>query len=131
MKKTTEARLMKIPVVNALVKIAKRIRFPGFEGLTLYELLETYITGLAKGAFSFRASAIAFSFFMSVFPFILFVLNLIPFIKIKNFQTELLSFLYEFLPPQTAEVFVPVMADIAENPRGSLLSFTLILAIFL
>lgn len=131
MSNNAEDKLLKIPVLGALIRISKRIKLPGFEGLSLYELLQSYIFGLGKGAFSFRASAIAFSFFMALFPFILFVLNLIPFIKINNFQTEFLAFINEFLPPQTAEVFIPVMTDIAQNPRGNLLSFTLILAIFL
>lgn len=131
MSNNAEDKLLKIPVLGALNRISKRIKLPGFEGLSLYELLQSYIFGLGKGAFSFRASAIAFSFFMAIFPFILFVLNLIPFIKIKDFQTEFLVFINEFLPPQTAEVFIPVMTDIAKNPRGNLLSFTLILAIFL
>lgn len=131
MSETQEESLQKIPVLGALIRISQRIKLPGLNGLSLYELLKTYIIGLGRGAFSFRASAIAFSFFMAIFPFILFVLNLLPFIKIRNFQTEFLLFINEFLPPQTADVFVPIIIDITNNPRGNLLSFTLILAIFL
>lgn len=122
---------MKIPVLRNLVKYGKTIKLPGFEGLSLYNLLETYVVGIAKGTFSSRAGAIAFSFFMALFPFILFILNLIPYIKIKNFQEEFLRLINELLPPQTAEFFEPVLFDIAANPRGSLLSFTLLLALFL
>lgn len=131
MSKNIEESLSKIPVINVLVAITKKINLPGFEGFTLYDLLETYIIGIAKGTFSSRAGAIAFSFFMALFPFILFVLNLIPYVRIENFQEEFLLLIDELLPPQTAEFFHPIMQDIASNPRGSLLSFTLILAIFL
>lgn len=126
-----EKGLMKIPILSNFVLVVKNIKLPGFQGLSLYDLLETYIVGIAKGAFSARAGAIAFSFFMALFPFILFVLNLIPYINITNFQEEFLRLIDELLPPQTAEVFLPIMNDIASNPRGNLLSFTLILAIFL
>ncbi len=131
MTKSIEETLLKIPILKYLVILSKRILLPGFEGLSLYDLLETYIYGIAKGTFSSRAGAIAFSFFMALFPFILFVLNLIPFIKINNFQDEFLKLIEELLPPQTADFFYPVMLDIAANPRSNLLSFTLILAIFL
>ncbi|MCR9181836.1 MAG: YihY/virulence factor BrkB family protein [Flavobacteriaceae bacterium] len=131
MSEEIEEGLMKIPVLRNLVKFGKTIKLPGFEGLSLYDLLETYVVGIAKGTFSARAGAIAFSFFMALFPFILFVLNLIPYVKINNFQEEFLRLIDELLPPQTAEFFQPVLQDIAANPRGSLLSFTLILAIFL
>ncbi|WP_339610847.1 YihY/virulence factor BrkB family protein [uncultured Planktosalinus sp.] len=126
-----EKSLLKIPLLRNLVMVGKRIKLPGFEGLSLYDLLETYIVGIAKGTFSARAGAIAFSFFMALFPFILFVLNLIPYIQIQNFQEEFLRLIDELLPPQTAEFFHPILLDIAANPRGSLLSFTLLLAIFL
>lgn len=126
-----EEKLLKIPVLGAVIRYAKRIILPGFEGLSLYDILETYIVGIGKGTFSSRASSIAFSFFMALFPFILFVLNLIPYVKVSNFQEEFLRLIEELLPAQTAEFFYPIMLDIAANPRGDLLSFTLLLVIFL
>lgn len=131
MTKSIEDALEKVPIIGWLVKCAKKISLPGIREFSLYDLLETYIVGIARGTFSSRAGGIAFSFFMAIFPFILFVLNLIPYIKIENFQEEFLLLIDELLPPQTAEFFQPIMDDIATNPRGSLLSFTLILAIFL
>lgn len=131
MTKSIEESLSKIPVVNKLVEFTKKISLPGIIEFSLYDLLETYIVGIAKGTFSSRAGGIAFSFFMAIFPFILFVLNLIPYVRIKNFQQEFLMLIDELLPPQTAEFFHPILLDIAANPRGSLLSLTLILAIFL
>lgn len=131
MTKSIEESLSKIPIINKLVEFAKKISLPGIDEFSLYDLLETYIVGIAKGTFSSRAGGIAFSFFMAIFPFILFVLNLIPYVRIKNFQQEFLLLIDELLPPQTAEFFHPILLDIAANPRGSLLSFTLILAIFL
>ncbi len=131
MSEEIEESLMKIPVLRSLVKFGKSIKLPGIDGLSLYDLMETYIVGIGKGTFSHRAGAIAFSFFMALFPFILFVLNLIPYIRIENFQEEFLRLIQELLPAQTADFFYPIMLDIAANPRGSLLSFTLLLSIFL
>lgn len=131
MTKNIEDALEKVPIIGWLVKGAKKVSLPGIREFSLYDLLETYIVGIAKGTFSSRAGAIAFSFFMAIFPFILFVLNLLPYVRIRNFQREFLMLIDELLPPQTAEFFQPIMLDIVANPRGSLLSFTLILAIFL
>ena len=74
MTKPLEEKLKKIPIVNVLVRFFKRTKLPGLEGLTFYDLLELYITGIVKGALTSRASAIAFSFFMALFPFLLFIL---------------------------------------------------------
>ena len=86
MSEEIEIKLNKIPVVKQLVTFTKAIKLKSLEGMSLYDILEMYITGIFKGAFSYRASSIAFSFFMALFPFALFILNLIPFIPLENFQ---------------------------------------------
>ena len=124
-------KLKTIPFLLPVVKCAKEVTLPGFEGLSLYDFWEMYAIGILKGTFATRASAIAFSFFMALFPFFLFVLNLIPYVPINGFQSDFLSFINNLLPPQTQEFFDPILLDIAANQRGGLLSFTLIFAIFL
>lgn len=121
-----------IPIVRSLIKLSRRIKLPGFEGLSVFDLLEMYGRGIVNGAFSSRASSIAFSFFVALFPFLLFMLNLIPIIPIDGFQTTFIDFIEELLPPQTAEYFYPIIADIAVNSRGGgLLSFVFFLSLFL
>ena len=132
MSEQVEKRLSRIPLVNWLVKALKAIVLPGFEGLSLYDLLETYAVGIIQGTFSSRASSIAYSFFAAFFPFLLFILNLIPYIQfIDNFQRRFLDLIEGLLPPQTQEFFYPVIEDIALNPRSDLLSFTFVLTLFL
>ena len=70
MSREIEDKLDKIPIINWLVRLLKRIKLPGFEGLSFYDFIEMYIIGIVKGALSTRASAIAFSFFMALFPVI-------------------------------------------------------------
>lgn len=124
-------KLITIKFLLPVVKWAKTVIIPGFEGLSLYDFWELYAVGILQGTFATRASAIAYSFFMALFPFFLFILNLIPYVPIDGFQTELLGFIDKLLPPQTQEFFEPILLDIAANPRAGLLSFTLIFAIFL
>jgi membrane protein len=126
-----EKELSKIPVIKTVIFFLNKISLPGFKGLSLYHLLETYVVGIIKGTFGSRASSIAYSFFIALFPFLLFMLNLIPKIPIDDFQSKFLGFILKYLPPQTQEFFYPVVEDIALNPRESLLSFTFFLTIFL
>ena len=131
MSKEIENKLEKIPVVNILVRFGKKIKIPGLQGMSLYDVLEMYIIGIVEGALTTRAGGIAFSFFMAVFPFMLFILTLIPYIPIEGFQDGLFSFIKEILPPQTFEAVNTVLGDIINNQYGGLLSFGFLLSIFL
>jgi membrane protein len=131
MSKEIQNNLEKIPVIRILVKIGKKIKIPGLMGMSLYDVLEMYIIGIVKGALTTRAGGIAFSFFMAVFPFMLFILTLIPYIPIEGFQDGLFSFIKEILPPQTFEAVNSVIIDIIKNQYGGLLSFGFLGSIFL
>ncbi|MGB1210397.1 membrane protein [Lacinutrix venerupis] len=126
-------KLLKIPVLNIIIKFLSKIKLPGFEGLSLYDLLELYVIGIAKGALTARASAIAYSFFTALFPFLLFIIIIIPSIPMDGFETDFLAFLESVLPPTTTDFF---HENIFETLKGSnnntgLLSTVLIVAVFL
>ena len=66
MTKAIEDKLDKIPVLNLVVRFLKKVKLPGFKGLSIYDLLEMYTIGIVEGALTTRASAIAFSFFITL-----------------------------------------------------------------
>jgi membrane protein len=123
--------LERIPVVSWFVAIANRFKLPGFQGMTFWDLWETYSAGIVQGAISTRASAISYSFFMAIFPFILFILNLIPFIRIDNFQEELLLFVNGLLPAQAAGAFDNIFNEIAMQQNTGLLTIAFLTSLFL
>ncbi len=131
MSKEIEQNLEKIPVINWLVRFGKQIKIPGLEGLSLYDVLEMYVIGIVKGALTTRAGGIAFSFFMAIFPFLLFILTLIPYLPIDGFQEGLFSLIREGLPPKTFDAVNGVIKDILNNQYGGLLSFGFLASIFL
>ncbi len=132
MTKPIEDKLNKIPLINIFVKIFKKIKLPGLEGLSFYDLLELYITGIVKGALTTRASAIAYSFFTAIFPFLLFVLIIIPYVPIEDFKVEFLTFLESFLPSSTSDFFFQnIFENIEGSQRGGLLSSVFVLSIAL
>lgn len=134
MSKSIEDKLDKIPVANYSMRLCKKVRLPGFKGLSLYDLLELYVIGIVKGALTTRASAIAFSFFTAIFPFLLFVIILIPDINkvIPSFEVDFLGFLQSFLPPQTSEFFFDnIFENIEGRQQTGLLSSVFLLSILL
>ncbi len=132
-----ESKLEKIPVVNLVVSLLKKVKLKAFEGLSLYDLLEMYILGILKGALSMRASAVSYSLFMALFPFLIFLLSLIPFIDTipfveeGSFRDQFLLYLDSALPATSADFFSEIFEDIRSRRSGSLLSTTFLLSIFL
>jgi membrane protein len=131
MTKEVEDSIEKIPILNWAVHFLKKIKIPGLEGMSLYDVLEMYVIGIVKGALTARAGGIAFSFFMALFPFLLFILTLIPYVPIEGFQTDFIHSIQNLLPPKTAESVTGVITDIANNRYSGLLSFGFIASIFL
>ncbi len=123
-----EKKLAKIPILNKIVQFSKTIKLPALEGLSLYELLELYIFGIVRGAFSYRAGSIAFSFFMALFPFALFILNLIPYIPLENFQHDFLKFVEDSVPPNTYGAIELILIDIMNNSYRNLISTGVIMS---
>ena len=121
-------KLLKISGISFLIRLLKKIVIPGFGGLSLFDLGKMYIRGIINGAFSTRASAISFSLFMAIFPFLLFFLNLIPFVPVDNFQEEFLAFINSLLPPKTSGFFETIINDIVNKQRVGLLSSTFVLS---
>ena len=123
------------PGIKQVITFLRLIRIPGLKGFSMYELLELYVVGIIKGALTARAGSISFSFFMALFPFLLFVLNLIPFIptvfSIENFDLVLLDFIETLLPSESHGFFNDIFKDIQSKPRGGLLSSVFLLSIFL
>ena len=127
----TENKFIQLPVIKQLVFFLKKVRLPWLHGMSLYDLLDFYFTGIFEGEITYRATAIAFSFFMALFPFALFILNLIPYIPIEGFQNDFLSFVKESVPPTTYDAIYKIINDILHNSHSGLLSTGFIMAVFL
>ncbi len=102
---------------------AKKISLPFFEGVPVYDVALFFWRSIVDGAIATRASAIAFSFFIAFFPFLIFLFTLIPYIPINNFQVELLILIQDVVPPDTYTTIEKTVEEIITQPRGDLLSF--------
>lgn len=134
---TFEDQLEKIPGIRNLVTFLKNTKLRAFEGLSLYHLLRLYTGGLVKGALSTRASAIAFNLFMALFPLLIFLVTLVPFVipmvslGNESFDAQLLAFLESFLPSATSDYFSEVYQQIKGQKHGGLLSSSFLISIIL
>ncbi len=112
-------------------RLLKSVPLLGYGDFSLYDLLELYVVGILKGALTTRAGSISFSFFMALFPFLLFILHLLPWIPIQNFNDTFLNFVESLVPATSVDFFDQIYEGIAAQNRGGVLSWTFILSILL
>ena len=117
--------------LNAVVEWTKRHTVPGFGHLSIFEVGSFFVKGMSNGTLGIRAASIAFNFFLAVFPGLLFLSTLIPYIPIPNFQTELMDLLEQLIPSDTFETIEETLADIVMYPRSGLLSIGCITTIII
>lgn len=145
MLKKLKYKIINHPLVTSLLDWSKRRSFPGFFGVPIYDVTVFILNEIKQHALITRANSMAFSFFLSLFPFILSLLTLLPYIQRyllryivvedeKLLDVQNTGALLEQLKRQFAE-FIPVgvfdtIADVAMNPRPGLLSIGFIFAIF-
>jgi len=129
---SVRSRSFKKKSLRWFVGTFQKVKIPGLEGMSLYNFLRLFTHGIIEGALTSRAGSIAFSFFIALFPFALFVLTLIPYIPIEGFQEDFIEFIFKAMPSeQSANAVSGVLDDIANNKYGGLLSFGFLLSILL
>jgi membrane protein len=113
-----------------LIGLSKKIILPGFDGLPLYNVFGFFLKGMQQGYIATRASAISFSFFLSIFPFMIFLFSIIPFIPIANFQQTLLNLIEDFMPDIVWATVSETITDIITRPRSGVLILNFLLALY-
>ena len=113
-----------------IARTAQKTVLPGFDGLTLYEISAFFIKGLKSGKLATRASAIAYNFFLAVFPAIIVLFTMIPYIPIENFQQVLMTTLRDLMPSNVYYAVESSIQEIVMRKRNDLLSFGFILSLF-
>ncbi len=108
---------------------AKKHSLPGFEGIPVYSVLRFIQQELHRDNIVIRSNAMAFSFFISLFPSIMVVFTLLPFLPIKNLVQTFEESVTEFLPDEAAEVVIEAIQTTTTESNGGLLSFSLFLSL--
>ncbi|MBK7854498.1 MAG: YihY/virulence factor BrkB family protein [Bacteroidetes bacterium] len=110
--------------------MSKRISLPGFDGISIFNVASFFLKELFEGDIQTRARSIAFSFFLALFPTVIFLFTLIPYVPIAGFQEKLLSSLQSFFPYNTYDAARTTIEEIVTNQNGGLLSFGFLFAVF-
>jgi len=77
-----------------------------------------------------RAASVSFSFILAVFPGILFLFTLIPYIPIAELDVQIMEFLKSLLPTTLFDTVSSTIFEIISKPRVDILSFGFFFTLF-
>jgi membrane protein len=129
MKYWNREKIAQTRVIRVAVKWLKRVSLPGFHGRSLYHVGHFFVRSLYDEDLMLRASSLAFSFFLALFPAIIFFFTLIAYIPIDNFQNYLLEQIMLIMPQNAYILLISTIEDIITKQNLSLLSFGFVLAL--
>ena len=122
--------LFRFKFYRTFIEWTKYIVLPGFSPLPLYTVATFFFQEIQKDSLVNKASSLAYNFMMALFPSIIFMFTLIPYIPISNFQNQLMALIALLLPENAYLAFESTLEDIVKNQNGKLLSLGFILALF-
>ena len=88
MSRGIKERIQNSMPVRWAIKLLENIQPPGFEGLSIYDLVLFLLRSFKEGNYSIRAAAISFNLILAIFPLLLVILALIPNLPIDGFQAS-------------------------------------------
>jgi membrane protein len=126
-------------LVKELIEWTKEHSLPGFSGVPTYDVIVFVFNEIRRYDLFTRANSIAFSFFLSLFPSLLTLFTLAPFIidllavwipELSNFNETLYGEIKRIMPGQAGDVMFSFVQEVTNQPKVGLLSFGFLLAIY-
>lgn len=123
-------QLCRFHFYRVFLEWTKVIVLPGFGSLPLYTVGTFFFQEIARESILNKASSLAYNFMLAIFPGIIFLFTLIPYIPVDNFQEQLLDFMQVVMPDNAFLAVESTLSDIVKNQNSGLLSVGFILATF-
>jgi membrane protein len=120
-------RLSKAETYQPIVRYLHTIRFLN---VSLFIILKVFYYRFFQKNLHQQASAVAFSFTLSIFPAILFLFTLLPYFPIPDMKEQTFNFLHYILPGDIYQFVYSTIDDILQRRRGDLLSFGFLFALY-
>jgi membrane protein len=120
--------------VSGLISWLRNMRFRNHENVSLYKIVRTFVKNLQDDEVMDRANGVAFNFILAIFPAIIFLFTLIPFVStyFPEVNTEsIMAFFRELIPRSMYDVTATTILDIVSNQRGGLLTLGFVFAMYL
>jgi len=125
---------MQFPSVRPTRRWMKDVHLSRYGGISLYKFFGIFFHNIHEDEVFDRSNGVAYNFMLAIFPAMIFLFTLIPYITvyIPDVSNEsIMQFLGEMMPSSMFTVVSSTILDIVSIPRGGLLTFGFLFAVYL
>ncbi len=97
-------------------------------GQSIHIFYKEFMEQVKKDPIADWAATLAFYFMLSIFPLLIFILALLPYLPID--ATQVSAFIHEYVPGDLADLFTETILEVIMEPQGGLLSFGILATIW-
>lgn len=123
-------RILHVTVVRKTIHLTRKVILPGFEGLSLWEVLFFFVWSIRKGLITTRAASLSFHFFLAMIPFGLLLVILSAYLPFYDIEKDIVPILANFIPEQLVTNFLQSMHEFEHSSVSSLISFGFVLSLY-
>jgi membrane protein len=126
------AKIKSIKWLKKIVRFAKTHTMPGFQGVPMFYVFNFMRQEMGRHPVTMRANAIAFSFFLSLFPSLMVLISLIPFLPFEKSKVirEITVAIDELMPNNAGRMVTMTIKDFLNEKRSDIISIGFVLAIY-
>lgn len=96
----------------------------------IYKVLKVLVNKLIQFDIDVRAAAVAFNFTLAIFPSIIFMFSLIPYIPLEHLDDRIINLLSTVMPGGIFKEAKNTIVEIVSKPQGGVLSIGFIFALY-
>ena len=129
MNKKVEHRIRSSKQFRCLLSFLSDVRIRN-RRVSLFRILIIFIEKIRHDDVINRAYGVAFNLTLSVFPTLIFLFTLLPYLPFIE-EDQIMNFMHEVMPPSVYRTASTTFSDILSRPRTGLLSFGVVFALYL
>jgi membrane protein len=123
-------RVLRVTILRNVIHFTRKIWLPGFQGVSLYEILFFFVWTLRKGFISTRAAALSFHFFLALIPFALVLVISCAYVPFFDLRQDIIPILSGFVPKIIIDNFIESLDQLQNSTVNSILSIGFIMALY-
>lgn len=123
-------RILRVTLIRKTIHLSRKVVLPGFEGISLWEILFFFVWSIRRGLLATRASALAFHFFLAMIPFGLVLVILSAYIPFFDLENDIVPVFGSFIPESLFTNFVANLDEFHNSTVNSLISYGFVLVLY-